>query len=566
MIGNSSLRRKVIYMSFIVGLLLPLYWLGQPSTGRTVASGDAEQVPVGGKLAQMRVEYGLAQSELGEIDAASESMKLATLGFRSVAANALWSKSIEYKKKEQWDKFSAALNQITKLQPNFYTVWEFQAHNLSYNISVEFDDYRHRYHWVKKGIDFLAQGTRYNRDEPRLFYKLGWYMGQKIGRSDETLFFRRLFREDSDFHASLYSSVNVDVEEPGISPAPLNRPDNWLVGKALYDRAYGIVDRGVPLRGHTRHLFFHSGPMSVINYSVAIGREGWFDMARAGWAQANRAYLDFGDRDFPTSWGTLVKLNNRQEYVDEAEKLDKQVDELARPGLRQELRQEKIDQLTPSEQEALDKDVFESRTEFQAHADAREKVRVRSDELALKVDRSKRNQALRLATEAMRNEARSLHVQRYREQVNYDYWLSRCRAEQRDEARQARELMHEADRHREEADLGEARRMYELAWDHWAKLYDEFPVLLDDPSASDVSDAVGRYLSLLELEGVDVPTDFKLIKLLKFHSEDLRLPTKYRRQIEKLVQLDDEKERALSEARRQEEDPSRKVPSDQDGL
>ena len=121
-------------------------------------------------------------------------MKLATLGLRGVAANILWEKANDYKLREDWDNLAATLKQITKLQPNFLSVWEFQAHNLSYNISVEFDDYRQRYHWVKKGIGFLMEGTHYNRDNPIMYHQIGWFMGQKLGRSDERKQFRRMFR------------------------------------------------------------------------------------------------------------------------------------------------------------------------------------------------------------------------------------------------------------------------------------------------------------------------------------------------------------------------------------
>ncbi|HSO48304.1 MAG TPA: hypothetical protein VLQ68_10280 [Rhizobiaceae bacterium] len=169
-----SFWRKVVYIGVIVLLLFPLFWIGQPAT-RTSA---------GGVLARLRADNDLSQAELGEIDPAGESMKLATLGLRNVAANLLWEKSFEYKKKEDWEGLSATLNQITKLQPNFITVWEHQAHNLSYNVSVEFDDYRMRYHWVKKGIDFLAEGIRKNRENPRLLHNTGWITGQKIGRAD----------------------------------------------------------------------------------------------------------------------------------------------------------------------------------------------------------------------------------------------------------------------------------------------------------------------------------------------------------------------------------------------
>jgi hypothetical protein len=136
---NASFVRKVIYIGAIALLLLPLSALSQPST----ISPDG--LTRGGVLSQMRTEYGIAQAELGEIDPASETMKLATLGLRGVAADILWIQANHYKMVEDWDKLEATVEQIIRLQPNFLEVWDFQAHNLTYNVSVEFDDYRFRY-------------------------------------------------------------------------------------------------------------------------------------------------------------------------------------------------------------------------------------------------------------------------------------------------------------------------------------------------------------------------------------------------------------------------------------
>jgi hypothetical protein len=122
--------RKIVYVCIIAALLLPLSWLSQPET--TEAKG--------GRLAQMRSEYRLGQAQLGEIDPASETIKLATLGMRGVAANILWNKSHEYNKNEDWVNLAATLEQIARLQPNFVSVWIYQGWNLSYNISVQFDD------------------------------------------------------------------------------------------------------------------------------------------------------------------------------------------------------------------------------------------------------------------------------------------------------------------------------------------------------------------------------------------------------------------------------------------
>src|SRR4051812_42000808 len=112
-------------------LLIPLAMMSLPATVRRDPQGRADRRP-GGVLAEMRNKAGLSQAQLGEIDPASETMKLATFGLRGIAVVWLWDKSNEYKKKEDWDNLSATLEQIARLEPNFIAVWEHQAHNMSY--------------------------------------------------------------------------------------------------------------------------------------------------------------------------------------------------------------------------------------------------------------------------------------------------------------------------------------------------------------------------------------------------------------------------------------------------
>ena len=133
-------------------LLVPLSILAQP----------ADSAGPGGVLARLRAAAGLSQANLGEVDPTGETIRFATLGLKNIAVTLLWDRANHYKKVEDWTNLSATLEQMTKLQPNFYSVWDFQAHNLSYNISVEFDDFRDRYAWVMKGIEFLRQGIALN--------------------------------------------------------------------------------------------------------------------------------------------------------------------------------------------------------------------------------------------------------------------------------------------------------------------------------------------------------------------------------------------------------------------
>ena len=111
MTERSSFFHKLVYLGAIVILAFPIVWLSVPAT----------TTKAGGKLAQLRKEYKLAQVDLGKVDPASETIKLATLGLRGVAVNLLWEKANEYKKKEDWTNLTATLEQLAKLQPNFIT-------------------------------------------------------------------------------------------------------------------------------------------------------------------------------------------------------------------------------------------------------------------------------------------------------------------------------------------------------------------------------------------------------------------------------------------------------------
>ena len=67
---TTGFRNKLIYLSILIAMLIPLYLLGQPADG---SAGDA-----GGQLTQMRTKFNIAESELGDINPASETMKLAS--------------------------------------------------------------------------------------------------------------------------------------------------------------------------------------------------------------------------------------------------------------------------------------------------------------------------------------------------------------------------------------------------------------------------------------------------------------------------------------------------------
>jgi hypothetical protein len=530
---RASFRRKVIYIALIALLLIPLYYVGQPASSGAIDASDAAAEDGetaqrsdlgpqgGGKLAQLRAQHRLSQASLGDIDPASEAMKLGTLGMRGVAANYLWRKAIHYRKVKAWDQLSAATNQIIKLQPNFVEVWEFQGHNLAYNISVEFDNYEHRYHWVKKGIEFSMSGTRYNRDEPVMLWNVGWFFGQKLGRADEQLQFRRLFRVDKDFHNSINSYPNIDVDEARDNFT--NQPDNWLVGRLwMLDAQRASRRPNASLLGKSP-VIFHSAPsMAYIDYALALESEGFLgDRAQRAWSQAEQYWREYGDMEIPSTWGVSMRLNEKEPALERAKEAARRLDEIA-VGCREQLRQEKLAALTPAERETVGKTEAELKPEQYGPYNAMlGKMMFRHTDVAARAPANVRSRAYAWAAKAEDAEILAERISRYREIVNFEYWRTRCAAEKSDAAIAARQYMHDA---RQEARQVQyepyidkdgvqregAKALYEKAWVEWRKVFDAYPELKEDIAMSDVKDYVARYARVLDEMKLEFPEDFPL--------------------------------------------------------
>lgn len=516
--NNASFVRKVIYLVGIAVLLLPIAALSQPAT-----AGKGQERSAGGKLAQLRSEYRLAQAELGEIDPASETMKLATLGLRGVAVDILWYKAIDYQKKKDFTGLEMTVKQIIRLQPNFLKVWDFQAHNLSYNSSVEFDSYRDRYAWVKKGIDFLILGTHYNRDEPNMLYQLGWYVGHKMGRADEARQFRRLFKTDQDLHDE-FRKQGVDVDE-GVTKYD-GKPDNWLVGKLWFDKAERAAEYK-SIRSKSPLIFYNGGPMAAINAAAAMEKDdGVFGQnAQGAWKVGRDGWVRFGNRQIPTYLGIYVQLNNLEELQSAFAKTEAQLDVLA-PGTREEIRAANIAALPKREKELWDKPA-EQRTaeeQFIFASVLSPKVKPTNDDVAARVPREQLAKSREIADQLLRLAKEMEMTSRYRATVNFDYWRARCDAEQTEEALTAREQVHKAEELLiANASLNEARENFEKAWDNWEVVYKKHPQLFDSGEAQDLVDNVEHYAELLGRIDVKFPADFKLKILLDMTEKGQRL-------------------------------------------
>ena len=307
-------------------------------------------------------------------------MKLATLGLRGVAVNLLWEKANYYKKVEDWTNLTATLEQLAKLQPNFVTFWKFQAWNLTYNVSVEFDDYRDRYYYVRRGIQFLQEGENYNLDNPNLLWDLGWFIGQKIGRADEHVQYRKLFKKDDDFH-----------------PEPIGRRTIATIGSSARNtisKAIDAVDnKGKDLGRKTPRIFYSSPAMSQMNYAEAIEEEGFFDKARRAWVKASEEWAKFGQLVLEHSTGVKMKLGDQPRLEKEVDALKTKLDAM-QPDAHEQLVAEKKAALKPAELEALEAPA-EKRTPAQQELayHISEKLEISNHEVAERIGKTHPDQA-----------------------------------------------------------------------------------------------------------------------------------------------------------------------------
>ncbi len=124
-------------------------------------------------------------------------------GFRGLISNMLWMRANDLQIDDKFFEAAQLADWITDLEPHFAQVWNFQAWNMAYNISVKFKenapgDYSDRWRWVDRGIELLRdRGLRYNPDDVSICFQLGWIFFHKIGENldDGNMYYKQQWFE-----------------------------------------------------------------------------------------------------------------------------------------------------------------------------------------------------------------------------------------------------------------------------------------------------------------------------------------------------------------------------------
>ncbi len=261
----TSLQRKLLYLGGIILLLIPITWLGLPPEPKSkTTEGSA-----GGKLAQKRSEYGLGESDLGNVDPASSTMNLLLLGFRGIATSLLWMDAQDQQRNKDWAALRATTESIILLQPHFLKVWHFQGWNLAYNVSAEWDAVADRFYWVKEGIKFYKKGRDRNEKYPEMYWYVGDTNGRKVGRSDEWKQFRKFYRADPD------TARFKGLPDPDVNPRGV---DNYDEARVWFLQANKTIDDYKNKQHIMGEYLFRAYPgHALFDYAAALQREGIFD-------------------------------------------------------------------------------------------------------------------------------------------------------------------------------------------------------------------------------------------------------------------------------------------------
>ncbi|MCX5637633.1 MAG: hypothetical protein NTX52_08075 [Planctomycetota bacterium] len=121
------------------------------------------------------------------LENAPPSLAFATVAmgaFRGLVVDVLWMRADRLKEQGQFFDARQLAEWITTLQPRFASVWEFQAWNMAYNISVAIPATQpdQRWRWVKNGYELLRdQGIPLNPKSIALYHELARIFQHKIG-------------------------------------------------------------------------------------------------------------------------------------------------------------------------------------------------------------------------------------------------------------------------------------------------------------------------------------------------------------------------------------------------
>jgi hypothetical protein len=202
-------------------------------------------------------------------------------GFRGLIANALWIRASQLQDEGKYFEMVQLADWITKLEPHIVQVWNVQAWNMAFNISVKFPDHSDRWRWVQRGIELLRdEALRYNPNQPLLYADLEWMFQFKMGANldDAHLYYKFAWAKEM---MDVFGGERPDFERLANPQTPDEQRRAQLlrqrykmdaVSMRQIDQSYGPLDWRLP---EAHAIYWASIGMARVKKEEDIRRLRW---------------------------------------------------------------------------------------------------------------------------------------------------------------------------------------------------------------------------------------------------------------------------------------------------
>ena len=139
-------------------------------------------------------------------------------GFRGLISDLLWLRISNLQEQAKFFEIVQLSDWVTKLEPRCTDIWAFHGWNMAYNISIMMSDGPDRWRWLRNGVGILRDdGVRYNPGDARLYFGLGWFFHDRMGRTLDP--FHKYFKKEwAKEIALLFDGPRPDYDEVMKSP------------------------------------------------------------------------------------------------------------------------------------------------------------------------------------------------------------------------------------------------------------------------------------------------------------------------------------------------------------
>ncbi len=133
-------------------------------------------------LNRQQIRYDLTSEPVKGVGPGMVLATTALGAFRGVLVDVIWIRMENLKQEGKFFEIVQLADLACRLAPRFPSVWDFNAWNMAYNVSVQIPEYSERWPWVRAGIELLRdEGIPNNPNEPELYFSLAWIYMHKIG-------------------------------------------------------------------------------------------------------------------------------------------------------------------------------------------------------------------------------------------------------------------------------------------------------------------------------------------------------------------------------------------------